>query len=104
MDAISYPEGQNETLRMVRSAIDALEATGPLVTTALCGMDVNGDGRVTVADIQELVAMAAAAAPVRCDLDGDGWLTKKDFDMLSRAVLMHATPMTDVEVSNSNRK
>ena len=67
-------------------------------------MDVNGDERVSVADLQALAAMTAADAIVRCDLDGDGRLTKKDFDILSRAVLMHAAGTPDAADSNSKGK
>ena len=89
----------------MKSAIEALEAGGLLYATRTCGLDVNGDGRVDVADLQALAAMAAAGAPVRCDLDGDGRLAKADFEILSRAVLKHAgAGASNNEKSNSERK
>jgi hypothetical protein len=71
----------------VKDALAAPDAGGPLYTTSSCGPDVNGDGAVSVADLQTLAGMTAADAPARCDLDGDRRLTRSDFRLLVRAVI-----------------
>jgi hypothetical protein len=87
LEKVRSDGGKGEALSAFKAAVAALEVGVPLYSTAACGLDVNGDGVVSVADLQRLAAMTAVDAPVRCDLTGDGVLTKADFDILLRAVL-----------------
>lgn len=59
----------------------------PIYATVPCSSDVNGDGKVDVADLQCLAAMAAGATHERCDLDVDGRLNSADFQVVLRTIL-----------------
>lgn len=58
----------------------------PVYATMACTADVNGDGRVDVADLQLLAAMASGGTRGRCDLNGDGVITLDDFNIVLNAI------------------
>ena len=103
LDTVRYGDGWGEAFAAVKTAIAALETGGPLYATKACGLDINGDGIVSVADLQQLVAMTAVDVSVRCDLDSDGVLTKADFQILMKAVMATAGGR-GAEPVQSNRK
>jgi hypothetical protein len=59
----------------------------PVYATMACTSDVNGDGKIDLADLQLLAAMATGEPNARCDLNGDGKVNLDDFQLVLDAIL-----------------
>ena len=71
------------------SAATSVNMTGPLTLVAnfAGSCDVNGDGIVTVVDVQQVISQALGAVQGKSDVNGDGKVNAVDIQIVLNAAI-----------------